>query len=393
MGPRGDKQQRSRVQKLQLKHAARELDRREMEEIVMQQQQLVQMQTGRIRQRREKQAKSAVLSLLDEVFVAVLERLTEKTSETDLCKILTLGTQEAELNQLLEVEGAKEPLEAEKQRLENGKQQLEEEQRVEEEKQLQKKHQQVKEEKQKLQKKIQQAEEEKQKLQKRHQQVKTDKQQLQKEKQQLQEDNLQLQEEQQQLEEELSELMEQRGQLPLDLESRGEELVVGMNRIEDARFNVLSLLNEILESVIEKATKKTEHGKQDVGQGAGKGLGKVMRPDVRRRKKDLPLPRRKEVGVTNHGDPDLVRLKVVHLHLDDPSNDIEIHFNVHPNQPMKKLKEVFTEKVGLTINSLHFYKSEPEEASGPDGRLIEDSDTPAGLGLQDGDYIDVCDDR
>ena len=77
----------------------------------------------------------------------------------------------------------------------------------------------------------------------------------------------------------------------------------------------------------------------------------------------------------------------------DPNKDKEFAFRIHRKNPLKKLKDLFSKRISFPVAKLHFFLSESDTVSGPDGRKIEDEDTPDSLDMQDGDYIDVCNDR
>ena len=77
----------------------------------------------------------------------------------------------------------------------------------------------------------------------------------------------------------------------------------------------------------------------------------------------------------------------------DPNKDKEFAFRIHRKNPLKKLKDLFSKRIRFPVAKLHFFHSESDTVSGPDGRKIEDEDTPDSLDMQDGDYIDVCNDR
>jgi len=76
----------------------------------------------------------------------------------------------------------------------------------------------------------------------------------------------------------------------------------------------------------------------------------------------------------------------------DPNKDKEFAFRIHRKNPLKKLKDLFSKRISFPVAKLHFFLSESDTVSGPDGRKIEDEDTPDSLDMQDGDYIDVCND-
>ena len=60
--------------------------------------------------------------------------------------------------------------------------------------------------------------------------------------------------------------------------------------------------------------------------------------------------------------------------------DCELHFKVKPTTKMGKMKNAYSEKVGVAVTSLRFMFG---------GRRIGDNETAKSLGLQDDDVIEV----
>ena len=73
-------------------------------------------------------------------------------------------------------------------------------------------------------------------------------------------------------------------------------------------------------------------------------------------------------------NPEFIKLRVV------AQDSSEIHFRVKMTASMLKIMKNYAERVGVPLSSLRF---------AVDGERIKDADTPASLGLENDDIIDV----
>ena len=84
--------------------------------------------------------------------------------------------------------------------------------------------------------------------------------------------------------------------------------------------------------------------------------------------------------VKGEKDADANKNKHINLQVLQDGNTVAVHFKIKKNTALKKLMNAYCDRANLQRNAIKFLH---------EGRPVQESDTPLGLDMEEGDTIEV----